>query len=147
MINPQDVDVRALLPQQPPMVMVDRLLFADLRSATTAFGIRADNPFVENGVLEPYAMVEIFAQTCAAQLGFVDRYIRGHDYLRIGYIGAVRKMRIEQVPQVGETLTTRMDIVSEVMNLMLIQAESFVGERRIAAAEMKIAVSGESITV
>ena len=147
MINPQDVDIRKLLPQQPPMVMVDRLLFADLRSAVTSFEIRSDNLFVENGVLKSYALIENFAQTCAAQLGFVDKYIRGHDYVRIGYIGSVKKMQVYEVPRVGETLTTRMEISDEVMDFMLIYAESFVGDRRAATVEMKIALSGEKITV
>ena len=147
MINPQDIDIRKLLPQQPPMVMVDRLLSADLSSAVTAFEIRTDNLFVENGVLMSYALMENFAQTCAAQLGYVDKFIRGHDYVRIGYIGSVKKMCVEEVPRVGETLTTRMEILDEVMDLMLVYAESFVGDRRIATAEMKIALSGERITV
>ena len=147
MINPQDIDIRKLLPQQPPMVMVDRLLSADLSSAVTAFEIRTDNLFVENGVLMSYALMENFAQTCAAQLGYVDKFIRGHDYVRIGYIGSVKKMCVVEVPRVGETLTTRMEILDEVMDLMLVYAESFVGDRRIATVEMKIALSGERITV
>ena len=146
-MNPQDIDIRTLLPQQPPVVMVDRLLSADLMTATTAFDIRDGDLFVENGALKAYALIENFAQTCAAQLGYVDKYIRGNDYVRIGYIGSVKKMQIYGMPRVGETLTTRMEVLEEVMDMKLIVAEAFVGERCMATIELKIALSGERIAV
>lgn len=146
-MNPQDIDIRTLLPQQPPIVMVDRLLSADLTTAATAFDIRTGDLFVENGALKPYALIENFAQTCAAQLGYVDKYIRGNNYIRIGYIGSVKKMQVFDAPRVGETLATRMEILEEVMDMKLIVAESFVGDRPIATIELKIALSGERMAV
>ena len=46
MMNPQDIDIRTLLPQQPPMVMVDKLISADEKSAATTLQIREENIFV-----------------------------------------------------------------------------------------------------
>ena len=68
----QCVDIQTILPQRPPMVMVDRLVCADEKSAETVLDIRQDNIFVEDGVLKSYAMIENMAQTCAAHLGFLD---------------------------------------------------------------------------
>ena len=146
-MNFTDIHIQSLLPQQPPMVMVDRLLSADLKTAVTSLEIRADNIFVEHGMLKCYALIEHIAQTCAAQLGFVDKYLRGQDGVRVGYIGSVKRMRVETAPKVGEVLTTRMEVLEEVMDMKLISAETFVGERRIASAELKIALSGERIGV
>ena len=98
-------------------------------------------------MLKCYALIEHIAQTCAAQLGFVDKYLRGQDGVRVGYIGSVKRMRVETAPKVGEVLTTRMEVLEEVMDMKLISAETFVGERRIASAELKIALSGERIGV
>ena len=114
--------------------MVDRLLSADDKQAETELLVRADNIFVANGMLKAYAIIENMAQTCAAQLGYADVYVNGHDDVRIGYIGSVKRMQIDASPRVGETLRTRMEVVT---------AESFVNNHRIAVAELTIALSGE----
>lgn len=145
MINVRDIDIRTLLPQQDPVVMVDGLLDANIKSVTTHYLVRPDNIFVADGRLNPCAYVEIIAQTCAAQLGYVDKYLLGHDFVRIGYIGGVKDLQVEHVAEVGETLTTRIEILEDVMDMRLASAEIFVGEQRMAVAEIKIAVSQESI--
>jgi predicted hotdog family 3-hydroxylacyl-ACP dehydratase len=143
MVNIQQIDIRTLLPQQPPMLMLDRLISADEKSASTSLLIRKDNIFVTEGRLNAYALIEVMAQTCAAQLGYADVYVNGKKDVRIGYIGAVKRMQIENSPRVGETLRTRMEVVEDFGDLKLVTAESFVNNRRIAVAELTIALSGE----
>ena len=84
-----EIDIQELLPQRPPILMVDRLLSADDKRAETELLVRTDNIFVENGMLKAYAIIENMAQTCAAQLGYADIYVNGKKDVRIGYIGAV----------------------------------------------------------
>ena len=144
-MNPQDMDIRTLLPQQPPMVMVDWLLSADGKSATTELLIREENIFVSEGRLNAYALIEVMAQTAAAQLGY-DNSLRGDNEVRVGYVGAVKRMQIDAVPKVGETLLTRMEVLEDFGNMKLVNAESFVNEQRIAVAELTIALAGERIT-
>lgn len=143
MVNIQQIDIRTLLPQQPPMLMLDRLISADEKSASTSLLIRKDNIFVTEGRLNAYALIEVMAQTCAAQLGYADVYVNGHNDVRIGYIGSVKRMQIEASPRVGETLRTRMEVVEDFGDLKLVTAESYVNNRRIAVAELTIALSGE----
>lgn len=143
----REIDIRELLPQRPPMVMVDRLLSADEKSAVTLLEVRGDNLFVENGGLKAYAIVENMAQTCAAQMGYADVRANGHEGARIGYIGAVKRMQIETSPRVGETLRTRMEVLEDFGNMKLVTAESFVNDRRIAVAELTIALSEERIKI
>ncbi len=138
-----EIDIQELLPQRPPILMVDRLLSADDKQAETELLVRADNIFVENGMLKAYAIIENMAQTCAAQLGYADVYVNGKKDVRIGYIGAVKRMQIEASPRVGETLRTRMEVVEDFGDMKLVAAESFVNNRRIAVAELTIALSGE----
>ena len=138
-----EIDIQELLPQRPPILMVDRLLSADDQRAETELLVRADNIFVENGMLKAYAIIENMAQTCAAQLGYADVYVNGKKDVRIGYIGAVKRMQIEASPRVGETLRTRMEVVEDFGDLKLVTAELFVNNRRIAVAELTIALSGE----
>ena len=146
-MNTQDVDIRTLLPQQPPMVMVDRLISADEKSATTSLLIREDNIFVTAGRLNAYALIEVMAQTAAAQLGYEDKCLKGEQGVRVGYIGSIKKMHIDEVPKVGENLTTRMEVQEDFMNMKLVTVESFVNDRRIATAELTIAISEDKVTV
>ena len=145
MMNPQDVDIRTLLPHRDPIVMVDRLLAADERSAETALEVRSDNIFVKNGVLQPYALMEVMAQTCAAQLGYTDKYIFGRDVVGIGYIGSVKKLRIDMAPRVGETLTTRVRITEDFGNMRMAVAECVVENRPAATAELVITLAEQKI--
>ena len=138
-----EIDIQELLPQRPPILMVDRLLSADDQRAETELLVRADNIFVKNGMLKAYAIIENMAQTCAAQLGYADVYVNGKKDVRIGYIGSVKRMQIEASPRVGESLRTRMEVVEDFGDLKLVTAESFVNNHRIAVAELTIALSGE----
>ena len=144
-MNPQDIDIRTLLPQREPMVMVDKLIFADEKSAATMLQIREENIFVSDGHFQAYALIEVMAQTAAAQLGYENR-LRGGNDVRIGYIGAVKRMRIESAPRVGETLLTRLEVLEDFGDMKLVAAESFVDDQKIATAELTIALSGERIS-
>lgn len=134
-----DIDIHELLPQQEPFVMVSRLTGFDERSTATELTVAADNLFVENGRLTAAGIVEHIAQTCAARIGYVNKYIllRG---IQIGYIGAIRDLQILQLPRVGEVLHTRVEVLSQVWGLMLAHAEVRVGERMVCTTEMKIAI-------
>ena len=144
-MKPQDIDIRTLLPQRAPMVMVDELISADEKLAATTLLIREENIFVSEGRLNAYALIEVMAQTAAAQLGYENRLQGGND-VRIGYIGAVKRMRIESVPRVGEMLLTRLEVLEDFGDMKLVAAESFVNDQKIATAELTIALSGERIS-
>ena len=144
-MNPQDIDIRTLLPQREPMVMVDKLISADEKSAATMLQIREENIFVSEDRLNAYALIEVMAQTAAAQLGY-ENHLRGGKDVRIGYIGAVKRMRIESAPRVGETLLTRLEVLEDFGDMKLVAAESFVDDQKIATAELTIALSGERIS-
>jgi 3-hydroxymyristoyl/3-hydroxydecanoyl-(acyl carrier protein) dehydratase len=44
------IDIKTILPQQPPFVMVDRLLQCDMVVTRTQFSVRADNLFCKDGI-------------------------------------------------------------------------------------------------
>ena len=65
----QTYDILDLIPQRPPMVMVDRLLHCDPVVTETEFTVREENILVENGRMSACGLVENIAQTCAARMG------------------------------------------------------------------------------
>lgn len=138
----EDIDIHELLPQQEPFVMVDQLTHFDESVTQTIFTVRNSNLFVDNGQLDSCILMEIIAQTCAARLGYVNKYILKRP-IQIGFIGAVRDMTIYKTPRVGDTLTTTINVVQNVLGLTLVDATITNGNETVAQAKMKIALREE----
>lgn len=136
----RDIDVLTLLPQRPPFVMIDALTHFDIVVTTTEFTVREDNIFLEEGELNPCAIEENIAQTCAARMGYVNSYIN-RESVKLGFIGSVKNLNVLLPVFLGDTLTTTIKVVEEVMQLTLVEAEVKRGDDIVATAEMKIALS------
>lgn len=139
-MKPENVNVQELLPQRPPFVMVDKLLRCDSEATVTSLLVRNNNIFCDNGQLTEAGVIENIAQTCAARMGYINRYIC-NDTVKLGFIGAIRNMEIRRMPQTGETITTRISIAEEIFKMMLVNAVVCIGEELISSAEMKIAIT------
>lgn len=140
----EDIDVHTLLPQQEPFVMIDQLLHFDEVTTTTRFTVREDHLYVEDGRLNACALIENIAQTCAARMGYINHYIYKKE-VQLGFIGSVKNLIVKRVPLLGETLTTTIKVMEEIMQLTLVQAEIKVGKETIVTAEMKIALSEKTV--
>ena len=138
----EKIDIHELLPQQEPFVMVDILTFFDEKITSTKFTVRKDNIFVEDGVLNECAIAENIAQTCAARLGYINKYIlkRG---IQIGFIGGIKNLVFSETPKVGDVLDTTIYVTEQVMEITLVNATVKCCDRIIATAEMKIAMAEE----
>ena len=134
----QDIDILTLLPQKPPMVMVERLLHCDTVVTETEFTVREDCIMVEDGQLTPMGLVENVAQTCAARMGYIN--VSSGKEVRVGVIGALRDIEIHSLPPVGSTIKTRIEVSEEVFGMTLAQAESYCGYTLLASGTIKIAL-------
>jgi predicted hotdog family 3-hydroxylacyl-ACP dehydratase len=101
--------------------------------------IQADNIFVEDGHLNASGMIENIAQTCAARIGYVNKYIL-KKAVQIGFIGAIRNLEVTDLPEVGQQITTIVDVIEEVFGMTLASAVIKQGNRTLMTTEMKIAV-------
>ena len=117
----EKIDIHELLPQQPPFVMVDKLMHFDETVTTTTFEVRADNIFVDD-----------------------NKYILKRA-IQLGFIGSIRNMQVMRTPSVGENLTTTITVREQIMGLTLVDATILVGEEIIVTAEMKIALSDQEM--
>lgn len=134
------IDIHELLPQQEPFVMVGRLTHYDDVVTVTTTRISEENIFVESGVFTPSGVIENIAQTCAARIGYINKYILKKG-IQIGFIGAVRDLNIHRLPKTGEEITTTISVIEEVFGMTLVSASVNVGNEVLADAKMKIAVS------
>lgn len=138
----RSINIHELLPQQEPFVMVSRLVQFDMVRTTTETEILSDNIFVENGCLSASGLIENIAQTCAARIGYVNKYIFKKE-IQIGFIGAVRNLTILALPQVGDTIITSVDVKEELFGMILAEATVCCGEKQLVTTEMKIALKSK----
>ena len=136
----EKINILDLLPQHPPFVMVDKLLYYDDITTTTSLTICEDNIFVENNEFTESGIIENIAQTCAARMGYLNKYI-ANDTVKIGFIGSIKNLIIEELPKVGDLLTTTIEVVSEVFAITLVNAKVEVDDKLIASCEMKISIT------
>lgn len=139
-MNFGEIKIEELLPQRHPFVMVSQLLQYDEVVTKTCFHIAADNVFCENGVLTASGLVENFAQTCAARIGYINKYILNKE-VSVGFIGAVKTLDIHRLPKAGERIETQIEVLTEQFGLTLARGEIHLEDGTLVAeGEMKIAL-------
>lgn len=138
----RDIPVQTLLPQQPPFRFVDFLEHYDDVCTRTSFTVRADTMMLEDGHLSAAALLEHMAQSCAARTGYYTVYVL-HKSLSVGYIGQVRRYRIDRLPAMGESLETEVRLKQSVFGISQFDVEVRCNGAPIASADMKMAVPDE----
>lgn len=135
----RSIDVHTVLPQQEPFVMIGHLTHFEMNTSTTETQILESNIFVDNNKFSAAGMMENIAQTCAARIGFYNKYILKKE-VQVGFIGAVRNYIINELPHVGTTISTKVDILEEIFGMTLANAEVRCDGRIMATAEIKLSV-------
>ncbi len=136
-----------LLPQRPPIVMVDVLWRADESSAETGLTVAADNIFVEDGRLRESGVIEHVAQSAATFNGYGFR-LRGIAPT-LGYIAEIKRFRVDVLPAVGSRLRTEISILGGDGGVLLVNAVAHCGkadggeEIEIASGQMKLFITEE----
>lgn len=93
-----NIDIIELIPQRYPFIMIDRLTYFDPIVTTSKFKVCYDNIFLDEGHFSATGLIENIAQTCAARIGYINRL--NHDVVRLGFIGAIRNLKIFRTPKV-----------------------------------------------
>lgn len=136
----EDTNILDIIPQRPPFIMVDKLEYCDNVKTVTTFTVRTDNMFCENGRLDACALVENIAQTCAARIGYINKFVLKEN-VKLGFIGSVKNLKVKRTPAVGECLVTTIEVLEEIMGLTLVNAVIEINGEPIVTSEMKIALS------
>lgn len=133
------VNVLDLIPQRPPFIMIDCLTHFDPVITSSRFTVRDNNLFFSEGRLLASGLIENIAQTCAARIGYINRL--SNEVIKLGFIGAVRNLKIYKTPLAGDTIYTTITVKEEVFQMTLVDAVVKLNDETIAEAEMKIALS------
>jgi len=133
-----------MVPQKEPFVMVDKLLFSDDVKTVSGLTLKEDNIFSYKGFFREPGIVENMAQTAALRMGYeLNRQKAEKDGLQgapVGYIGAIKGLKIHSLPPVNAELITEVKFENEVLGVLLIKASCTCNGTPVAECEMKIFV-------
>lgn len=135
----QGDDILDLIPQRPPIVMIDK--FYGIKDNISYSGLTIDekNILFDNDHFSEAGLIEHIAQSAAARIGYLCH--QQQISVPIGFIGSVDKMKFYELPSVGDELETEITVMQEVDVITLISAIVKVKENIIAECRMKIFIN------
>lgn len=133
-------DISHLIPQKIPFVMVDTLLDFTADKIVSSFTILDTNLFVKDNYFLESGLIENLAQTVALHTGY-DFFLKG-EQAPTGYIGSIKKVEVNKLPKLNETITTEASILHEFMGVTMVEVKAFNQDKEeIAFAQMKTVIA------
>ncbi|GGF25917.1 ABC transporter permease [Flavobacterium limi] len=140
------IDIQNYLPHRAPMLMVDLILDIDANFVETEFLIKEDNIFVDNGTFIEAGLIENTAQTCSSIVGkkyfFEEDGTENKDVSVLGFISAIKNLKIHSLPKVDEIIITKATLVSKFVSddytLCTMSCQSFIGEKILLECEINL---------
>lgn len=133
-------DIKRLIPQRAPIMMVDKLIKVDGDTAITGLIVRVDNYFIdEDGLMAEPGLIEHIAQSASAFTGY-RAMIAGAIIPPLGLIGEVKKFYCNRCPKIGDELRTTITMETEIAGVTIISGETRISNEIIAGTQMKIVV-------
>lgn len=136
----QGEEIKRLIPQRDPIVMIDAMVDAEGDVCHTLLTVTRQNFFIEDDdqlMAEP-GLIEHIAQSASAMAG--HRCVLQGQLAPVGYIGEVKKFHCYRRPAIGEVLQTTITMGAEVNGITIITGETRVGDEVVADTQMKIFV-------
>ena len=125
-----------LIPQRPPMVMIDTVLEVSEDSALCALTIREDNIFCsKEGLFEEAGVIEHIAQAAAVMVGY-ETYKQNLS-VPIGFIASIDKLKCFLKPTKGSVIETRITTIQRVSDIVVVSGEVTDAGKRVAECKMK----------
>lgn len=130
--------IKELIPQRSPILMVDTLYEATTDEATAGLTVKEGNLFCKDGKFTEPGLIEHIAQSASAFAGYSAR-LQGKP-APVGYIGEIKKFHLERLPNEGSKLMTHIKIMGVVGNVSLLSAEVSVDGETVCTTNLKIAI-------
>lgn len=140
------VDIQNYLPHRAPMLMVDLILDIDANFVETIFLIKEDNIFVDKNIFTEAGLIENTAQTCSSIVGkkyfFEDDGTENENVNVIGFISALKNLKIHSLPKVGDNIITKATLVSKFVGddytLCTMSCESLLEDQLLLECEINL---------
>jgi len=141
-------DIKLLIPQRFPMMMVSTFEATGEESAATTLTIAKDNYFLlPGGDMSETGLIEHIAQSASALAGYKALQAangasapdgQNVEAAPVGLIGEVKHFTCHRRARQGETVSTTVEFTFTFGSASLLKGESRVGDELIAEADMKI---------
>lgn len=139
-MDPSEYNIIDLIPQRPPMVMIDQLTYTDEKSARGRLTIKESNLFSHNGKLQEAGLIEFIAQTAAAYKGYLS--LSRNQLVRRGFIGSVKNLVIHSLPEINTEIQSEIIVDTELLGYTIITGRVFQNDKVLAECEMRILLEG-----
>lgn len=133
------------IPQRPPFVMVDSIVEVEGNNTTTNLLISEENIFTENGEFYEGGIIENIAQTIAAGAGYRVKQNGGET--KMGVIASIRKLQIQKLPTVGQTIRTTVELLSDFGNALVVKGTVTHSDEVIASCQMNVFIIDQADTL
>ena len=142
-----NLDISNFLPHREPMLMVTSVIEIDDDSVSTQFQITENCIFLKNGKLSETGLIENAAQAASGVVGqsfFEKDDLEGKGNKLVGYISAIKKVEIFQLPKVGETIVTKAKLLSRfdtgAVTMCSLETQTFLAEKLIVSSTMNFLI-------
>jgi 3-hydroxyacyl-[acyl-carrier-protein] dehydratase len=129
-------EITRYIPQREPMVMVHALTQSGEALAATSFTIETGNIFLSEGYLAEPGLIENIAQTAALQAGY--QCMKNNIPVPIGYIAAVKNLKIVNLPKENSVINTKVKVTNKVLDVTVVEGMVEQDEKLICSCEMRI---------
>jgi predicted hotdog family 3-hydroxylacyl-ACP dehydratase len=129
-------DITKYIPQREPIIMVHELVEADDHHAVTNLMIEPDNVFVSNEYFKEPGLVENIAQTAAMHVGY--QCALKNIPIPIGYIAAVKDLKIFSLPRHNTRISTSVKITNKVLDVTVVEGKVEQEGNLLCSCEMRI---------
>jgi 3-hydroxymyristoyl/3-hydroxydecanoyl-(acyl carrier protein) dehydratase len=135
----QGKEIYNLIPQRPPMVMVDSLIDCSEQKAVTGLKILTENIFVINNRFTEPGLIENIAQSAALMTGWQARTnADGEQKISLGVIGAVKDFQLHFFPDVNSQIITEIEVLYRIANATIVTGKVKINADVAAECELKI---------
>jgi|TARA_B110000091_G_scaffold204873_1_gene240013 predicted hotdog family 3-hydroxylacyl-ACP dehydratase len=130
------MDIKLLIPQREPMIMIDNIIGHSNEKTSTSFIIKETNIFVEDGFFHSSGLIEHIAQSSAARMG-METINQGKKPL-LGYIASIKNLSVNRLPKIGETILTEIIQTNQINNIIVIRGKSKIDDIVVSNCELKV---------
>jgi len=144
--NKQLLNITQYLPHREPMLLVDYITDISSQHVVTNYLIPQESLFLANQIFQESGIVENMAQTCSAIVG--QSYFNPNAPVPkeqsnvIGFISGIKKVVFFVLPQVGDQIRTKAELVSRFegddYSLCTMNVESFSKQTLLASATINL---------
>ncbi len=133
-------NITQYIPQRSPFIMIDEIVDANEKGFTSQFKVTPSNIFIENDILSESALVENVAQTCAGGFGYLGS-LEEDGEPKIGFIGAITRMKVFALPKINATLKTEVEIQTTFDAIHLVKGIVYENGKALMECQMKIVLA------